>query len=353
MTGLSDKDFELRKGRVTGTMVAQILNLHTPPWEPVHKYSGPLTAWIRLQDIAEPIPDNPAMRFGRAVEDVIRRWYEEDTGNTVYEVGTQVKGEHYGVTSDGEIANPEDVIKHVAPTSTEGGYLKLKKGAKRGIFEAKTANTDAARYWGKPGTDEIPRFYVPQVCWEMFVCDASYADISVMHTNSVFHYHMERDDELIELMKKHVDNFIEDYVLTGKEPPDSHVYDVRDYLNFMYPDFEKQIIESNEVTHGLVAQYQLARYEAERWKEQQVEAELELKRIIGNNWGIKTDNYSVTWSIRNGRQYLSEEKLIEAGLNPDDYKVTGKPYRVFMVRDLISPRPKPGPKALKDALQRV
>lgn len=69
---------ERRKG-VGGSDIAGILGLS--------RWSSPYQVWLEKTGRSPGVDDNPAMRWGRAVEPVMREWFTEDTGIPVTTTG--------------------------------------------------------------------------------------------------------------------------------------------------------------------------------------------------------------------------------------------------------------------------
>lgn len=66
---------EARRAGIGGSDAAAILG--ASPW------ATPLSVWADKQGLTEDKPDTIAMRFGRDAEEIVARWFAEDTGKTV------------------------------------------------------------------------------------------------------------------------------------------------------------------------------------------------------------------------------------------------------------------------------
>src|SRR5512146_1356976 len=83
-TTLTERDQELRKGRITSSRIVRL-------------YRGQaLAVWNDIMGIADPIPDNNRMRFGRKLERAIIEAAAEDRGWTrvSYAPGTVTAGRY-------------------------------------------------------------------------------------------------------------------------------------------------------------------------------------------------------------------------------------------------------------------
>lgn len=157
-----------RLGRIGGSNIAGICGIS--PW------STPLEEYMKITGRIT-IPDNPAMYWGRAIEPLIRRKYEEVTGRKVM---FNDNPEEYGIT----IVHPE---YHYMVGSLDGMTHDER------VVEIKTA----AREW----PDSVPEHYLCQVQFYMACTGTKVADVATLFGASKFEiFELHRDDQLIEMM---------------------------------------------------------------------------------------------------------------------------------------------------------
>lgn len=327
---LSQDDRKKRAHRITGTRIGKILNLYVE--DEVNPFGGPLRAWQEIRGIAPEVKENEAIILGQELEAGIIRSYTRMTGHDVHDTGTLV------YKPDPRFA------------CTPDGLVNLEDGTTR-VIEVKTARNGAA--WGTPGTDQIPLYYVPQVVWEMMCADAKEADILGFFGGTLNIYHMKRDYELEALMREKAVEFWDKFIETNRAPlqEETRAEDVGKYLNEHYTQDTKEFIDSTSEIDDLVAQFGLAKYEYDRWGDIKKGVENEIKKRIGTNAGIRSDNYKVSWTAVKPRSSLDTAAMEADGIDLSKYKKLGRSYRRFMVKDFTSDGPKKhGPADLRKSL---
>lgn len=164
---------EARRSGVGGSDVAAILGLS--------KWATPLQVYQQKRGELGDQPDNPAMRWGRYLEPVVRQAYADETGNEVRVLDQMLRHP----THEFMVANLD-------------GFIEPASGPRR-VFEAKTART--AEGWGEPGSDQIPQPYLLQVQHYLAVTGFIVADVAVLVGGSDFRiYEVPEDRELQEMM---------------------------------------------------------------------------------------------------------------------------------------------------------
>lgn len=141
------------------------------------KWKTPYDVYADKLGLADPIPDNEAMLWGRLQEPLIRQQYADRTGRAV-------------TVPNAPLVHPV----HAFMRANLDGATDDKR-----VFEAKTART--AQDWGEPGTDEVPQPYLLQVQHYMAVAGFVVADVAVLIGGSDFRiYEVPADPELQEMM---------------------------------------------------------------------------------------------------------------------------------------------------------
>lgn len=125
----------------TGSKIAAMLGLS--------KWESPAELWHRMRGDVPPQESTPAMRRGHNQEDSILAWFFTELRPDL----EQISGEETFTRPDlpWAAANPDAV-------AIEDG---------RTVFiDAKSIARDGGE-WGKPGTDQVPLYYVTQMLWAM------------------------------------------------------------------------------------------------------------------------------------------------------------------------------------------
>ena len=155
-----------RRTGIGGSDVAAILGLS--------KWRTPLDVYLDKRGESAEQSDNPAMRWGRALEPVVLNAYADETGREV-------------LKTEGIIAHPE----HDWMLANLDGFTEEPR-----VVEVKTARM--ATGWGEPGTDEVPDDYALQVQHYMAVTGFPEADIAVLIGGSDFRIYTVRADPDLE-----------------------------------------------------------------------------------------------------------------------------------------------------------
>ncbi|MGP9622240.1 lambda-exonuclease family protein [Corynebacterium sp. AOP34-AQ2-28] len=126
---------------VTGSKISAILGLS--------KFETPAELWHRMRGDVPPQESTPAMRRGHNQEDSILSWYFTEMRPDL----EQTSGEQTFTRPDlpWAAANPDAV-------ATEDAHSVF--------IDAKSIARDGGE-WGKPGTDQVPLYYVTQMMWAM------------------------------------------------------------------------------------------------------------------------------------------------------------------------------------------
>jgi len=123
----------------------------------------------------EPKPETEAMRWGAALEPVMRTEYVRRTGYEITATNTMLRHPEH-----------EWMIASLDGMTSTGRVLELK-------------TTRHVEGWGEPYTDQIPMHYLPQVHHYMAVTGAGACDVAVLIGGSDFRiYVVEADPELAE-----------------------------------------------------------------------------------------------------------------------------------------------------------
>lgn len=160
---------EARRTGIGGSDVAGILGLS--------KWKTPYSVWLDKTGQGVEIEDNAPMKWGRALEPVIRQEYAEATGRVVLQ--------------------PADMLRHPVHSFMVANLDGMTED--RRVVEIKTAR--AATGWGESGSDQVPQDYLFQVQHYMAVTGFEVADIAVLIGGSDFRlYEVPADAELQGMM---------------------------------------------------------------------------------------------------------------------------------------------------------
>lgn len=152
---------EARRAGIGGSDAAAILG--ASPW------ATPLSVWADKQGLTAEKPDTIAMRFGRDAEEIVARWFAEDTGKTVARcnailqhpehpfmlanIDRQIRGERAGLECkavERRKTELEQIIKLEMGSATEGSAgayrVVYRPQERRSIDEKRLALEEPAIY---------------------------------------------------------------------------------------------------------------------------------------------------------------------------------------------------------------
>lgn len=136
---------DARATRLGGSRMAALLGLS--PWE------SPYSVWCLMAGLVQKDAQTRPQARGHYLESGIADWFaDQHPEYQIRETGTYVH-----VDRDYQLANPDRLLLGMPGHFPEPGV--------RAGLEIKT-DADASG-WGRPGTDEIPAYYRPQVQWYM------------------------------------------------------------------------------------------------------------------------------------------------------------------------------------------
>ncbi len=204
----------IRARGLGGSEIAAVLGLSP--------YESRFSLWHRKQGLADPQPENDAMRAGRYLEPAVAQMFAD--AHPEYQL--DITGTWRNRARPWQIANPDRLI------ITETG---------RELLEIKTART--ADGWGTEGTDEIPVYYRAQVLWYLDVLGLDRAHVAVLISGQDYaEYVIEHSPDEVEILREHGAEFVRT-VAEGERPSiDEHGETYR-VIRELHPDIEDTSVE--------------------------------------------------------------------------------------------------------------
>lgn len=144
---------------MTASKAASVLWLN--PW-----HSG-WDLWHEMAGRAEPKPTNDAMRRGHYLEPAILAWWRDQHPDLAFYREQEWFGYSGGARGS----------KRWAGCAVDA-YIGEKPTGRAAIVEAKSAAS--SKGWGKPGTDEIPGYYMAQVLFQLALTGADRCYVAVI-----------------------------------------------------------------------------------------------------------------------------------------------------------------------------
>jgi putative phage-type endonuclease len=222
----------------------------------------------------EPQPDNPQMRRGRLLEQVVMQMTAEEAHLIVDEVG--------------EIRHKdrEWMVSH--PDGRDMGNEI--------IVEAKTAGTYRAHEWGESGTDDAPPAYLTQVAWYMATLDWDKAIIGVLIGGEDFRiYNIGRDRTLEDYLLEKAERFWFKNVKADTPPPLEASSTVDRYIKQRFPRDTAEVRTASPEEALMLSGYAAVRQDFDHVEALKEKYEAEIKLAIGEAAGLEFEGGRVTW----------------------------------------------------------
>jgi len=190
------------------------------------------------------------------------------------------------------------------------------------LLECKTCSAYKLDEW----QNAIPQEYVLQVIWYLGITGRKRGWIACLIGGQKFDYKpIDFDSELFDIMVKKAREFWD--MVQNNKPPLILPQD-DETLGEVYPDHSNNLIEAQEFNER-AAYLQELKMHRDEINQEIKEIETELKAKIGDNLGVLTDRYKITWKAQNSRK-LDTDRLKEELKNFDDYYLTNT-YRVLRI----------------------
>lgn len=291
---------ERRKG-IGGSDVAAIMGLN--PWK------TPFRVYQEKRKEVEDWQGNEATDWGKRMEPAIRQWYSDQTGRPVRLPDKILYHEKYPFL----LANLD-------------GFTDDRR-----VVEIKTARS--GQDWGKPGTGEIPDYYILQVQHYMTVTSFDVTDVAVsIGGGSPCLYEVEADTELQELIIDACTKFWE-RVQAGN-PPDPVSY--ADAVQRYGKSKAEGVLIASEKEADIVERLRAVRLQIGTLEAQEEQYKGDLIKYlgdIGDTLVLSDGTPLVTYKLAKGRKGF-DVKALQKEL-PDVYEkfiATGEPSRRFLLK---------------------
>ena len=188
------------------------------------------------------------------------------------------------------------------------------------LVEAKTTGIvgrGSQLEWGEPGTDEVPRAYLIQCHWQLFVGLAldsiTQCDLAVLRGGYGFsEYVIQPDQEYEGLLFEAVGRFWKDHVLARKPPEEvgpseSH----RKALDRLYKTHNENMLEATAETRQIIEQDYWARRSAKVADNSAAELDNQLRLIIGESAGLRGDWGKLYWKCNKDSETVDWKAVAE------------------------------------------
>jgi len=251
----------------------------------INPFSTPLQVWaIKTKEIEAPdLSDNEACEWGSRLERVVSEKFAEKHGVKLIARKTRyVHPEHDFLSCelDNIIAGTEELV------------------------EIKTVNAWAWSSW--ENAEELPDHVVVQVMMQLGLSKRKKGWIACLCGGQKYiEKCIEFDQEMYEGMVEKCAAFWE--MVKNKIPPVAESDD-NSFMIELFPTAGADLKEATQDIVDAVGALQLLKSEAIVLDKQKKELEAKIKAVIGDNLGLDTPEYKVTWTMQKGSTYQVTKK---------------------------------------------
>jgi putative phage-type endonuclease len=158
-----------------------------------------------------------------------------------------------------------------------------------GNIEIKTVHPFKAKEWGEHETDQLPIHYVAQAQWGLAIRNRKICRVFALIGDDLRPYVVERDDELIDVMREKAFDFWTKFVIPKVQPPIDFTdgADAVETLKKLYPGTDGTVIEATAMHEHWRAVFQTAKEMVGKYESIIDGARAHLLSEMGNSSAIK------------------------------------------------------------------
>lgn len=267
-------DWELRVGKVSASMVPQILG--------VSRWGGPVSAWRQATGKEERTPPEGDAAFGIFMERAVLEWY-----GSVHAVDTLKEG--------ATIVSPEYPWLCASPD----GFAEWATDTPEDPPRKRAVEVKCPRYtdrWGAPGTDEVPTEYYLQ-CQTQGICTGLDVDLPMLAYRSLVTYHVPKNEEVRTAIIDTCYDFWDRYIRTDSPPPADGTEASKHMLYDAYPKAraDRKVHAADAREAGLIVEYKHAKARYEAAETEHAKAKQAVMEAIADRYGIEYGNNRAIW----------------------------------------------------------
>lgn len=290
--------------------------------------------WQRLTGEAGDREDTPLLQVRREMEEPVARLFTRQTGI--------------------KLAKIPLVVHPKYPWAT--GHLDRVTEGARGDVEIKTVSWDRDGEWSHPESGEahrIPKLYFLQAVWyaglprhDPWIPNAGriapferdvyiVAQIGMNDLPRIYRFDAHTLEPIWARMFEIAQRFWETNVVpkVAPEPPRMNPEAVKEWLRWRYPRPDGKEWKEGDERHEVLARAYKEATRAEKAAKREKELlAVDIERMVGNAYGIKTPQVSITWPECKGKPIVDWAKLAQATGETVEgakkrFQKAGRPYR--------------------------
>jgi len=263
-----------RLGFIGGSDIAAVMGMS--------RWVTPLQLWSEKTGKvpAKDLSDNEAVEMGTELEETVARMFTKRTGKKVRRAP---KNYTYKASSKGSSVDIDVELDFVRCQVD-----RLVEGTDE-LLECKTASAWKEKEWEG---EEIPAEYILQVQWQLGITGRSIGHIAVLIGGQKFLYKEITFDR--KLFNKMIDEAVVFWSMVKDKTAPMAVGDDNPFIVKLHPENDNQLQEIQEMNDS-IALLQQVKSTIKDAMDQKSELEAKLKQVIGDNEGIITSDYKLTW----------------------------------------------------------
>lgn len=250
---------EWRRKGITGTDVSAIFGMN--------QYKSAYQCYQDKLGLLPQIEDNNRMRLGRDMEDIVAKWFCEETGY--------------------KVENRYAIYQHAMYPWMLANIDRWIVGQKA-VLECKTAMYMFQKEkWGESGTDEVPDDYLFQVYEYMIVFGVRKAFLAVIFTDTkeFRHYEFDLNEALAEQIIDGTHDFWHNNVLAKVEPD---LVTMEDVIS-KYPSDTKESLVADDATLELCKTHERKRQQSKELEGDMDKLKIDIGKVIGEHRELLVD----------------------------------------------------------------
>ncbi len=174
------------------------------------------------------------------------------------------------------------------------------------LLEIKTTGAGGLDFWRNPEAPQtlrVPQHVTLQDNWYLGFLRWIQSDVVLLNfaeTYQIERYHefqLEYDDELFDLSVQMAINFWYNHVLARVPPESEDAEEVGDYLKYVHKTANDKILVGGKDEAEIAKRLAHANKQFKHWSEQKAIEGNSLKALIGDNAGIRGEDWVYTWKF--------------------------------------------------------
>lgn len=243
------------------------------------RWNTPLQVWSVKTGKIEPddLSENEAVEWGTKLEELVAKKFQEVTGM--------------------KVRRSPKRYTHKDHKMFRAQVDRLVEGTDE-LLECKTSNAWKAKEWEG---EEIPQEYILQVMWQLGITGRKVGHIAVLIGGQSFKYKKITFDQ--GLFDKQIQMAFDFWQMVQDKTPPMALGDDNVFIAELHPENDEQI-QAMEEMNDAIATLQTIKSNIGDMLKQKDGIEAKIKQVIGDNLGIKTSEYTVTWKKQQRAEYV-------------------------------------------------